>query len=254
MLCPRCGKDVGESLQICVECGRKDRFDRIIEETSEHRGLSMTHLAKPLSRRALGGLGSAAGFQLRFFAFLVDLAIVSVFVLAAELLFSGIYVHFFERLWELQADWIERVATTPTHLRLAGAYVAFCAAMVCATIFGCPYHVLMESSPLQATLGKAAFGLVVVDGQGRRLTIVRALARHLAKVLSLLSCFTGYLLAGVTPGKRALHDLIVGTYVERGETLGTTRLLITAFGAALAAYGTVSLIMLASTELRSATL
>lgn len=77
------------------------------------------------------------------------------------------------------------------------------------------YFSLMESSAGQATLGKLACGLVITDTSGRRITFARATVRYLAKIVSGLTLGLGYLLVGLTPRKRGLHDLVAGTLVLR---------------------------------------
>jgi len=76
------------------------------------------------------------------------------------------------------------------------------------------YWILMESSRYQASLGKMALGLKVVDGNGNRLSIVRALGRNLLKVLSCLTLMIGFMMAGWTQKKQALHDKITDCYVN----------------------------------------
>lgn len=75
------------------------------------------------------------------------------------------------------------------------------------------YYAGMESSKLQATVGKMAAGIKVVDAEGRRLTFGRAAGRWAASLLSYLTLYIGFLMAGWTRRKRALHDLAAGTYV-----------------------------------------
>jgi len=75
------------------------------------------------------------------------------------------------------------------------------------------YWVLMESSSVQATLGKKALGIVVTDIEGRRVTFIRGTVRYWAKVLSLLTLLIGFILAAFTPRKQALHDIISGCLV-----------------------------------------
>jgi uncharacterized RDD family membrane protein YckC len=77
------------------------------------------------------------------------------------------------------------------------------------------YFTLMESSPLQATLGKAALGVLVTDARGGRITPARANGRYWAKIISAIPLGFGYLMAGFTPRKQALHDLVAGTLVVR---------------------------------------
>jgi len=70
------------------------------------------------------------------------------------------------------------------------------------------YFAGMESSHWQATLGKKAFSLRVTDLQGRRISFLRATGRHLAKLLSFLTLFLGFLMIPFTKRKQALHDMI----------------------------------------------
>lgn len=77
------------------------------------------------------------------------------------------------------------------------------------------YEAAMESSSRQATLGKMALGLRVSDEQGRRISFLRATARYFSKILSGMILFIGYIMAGFTARKQALHDMIAGTLVTR---------------------------------------
>lgn len=75
------------------------------------------------------------------------------------------------------------------------------------------YYAGMESSKLQATVGKLALGIKVVDGQGRRLGFGRAAARWAGSIVSYLILYIGFFMAGWTRRKQALHDLMAGTFV-----------------------------------------
>ena len=76
------------------------------------------------------------------------------------------------------------------------------------------YCALLESSPWQATVGKRVIGLKVSNRRGERIGFARAAARFVAKLLSVLTLFVGYLLIVVTKRRQALHDLIAGTLVD----------------------------------------
>jgi uncharacterized RDD family membrane protein YckC len=80
---------------------------------------------------------------------------------------------------------------------------------------GLAYEVGMTASRFQATLGKLALGLRVVDRDGRRLTVGRSLGRWAAKLLSAVLLGIGFLMIAVTRRKRGLHDMIAGTLVLR---------------------------------------
>lgn len=85
---------------------------------------------------------------------------------------------------------------------------------------GIAYFAGFESSSWQATPGKRAMGMVVVDTNGRRITLGKAIGRYFAKILSALILLIGYIMIAFTERKQGLHDLIVGTLVV-GGTPGT---------------------------------
>ena len=68
-------------------------------------------------------------------------------------------------------------------------------------------------SPRQATFGKAALGLVVIDGGGHRISFLRATGRWLGKLLSWATFGIGFYLIQFTEKKQGLHDLIADTFV-----------------------------------------
>ncbi len=75
------------------------------------------------------------------------------------------------------------------------------------------YFALMESSKLQATVGKMALGIVVTDTEGDRIGLARASVRWWSKILSGLILMIGYIMAAFSERKQALHDHIAGTFV-----------------------------------------
>jgi uncharacterized RDD family membrane protein YckC len=78
------------------------------------------------------------------------------------------------------------------------------------------YHAWMESSEWQATLGKRMLGLVVTDMAGRRISFGRATVRHFSKIITnMVPLAIGYIMAGFTEKKQALHDMIAGCLVLR---------------------------------------
>ncbi len=79
------------------------------------------------------------------------------------------------------------------------------------------YYALMESSEKQATLGKMALGMVVTDTSGQRISFGRATGRYFGKILSALILLIGFIMAGFTERKQALHDLLADTLVIKGK-------------------------------------
>jgi uncharacterized RDD family membrane protein YckC len=126
------------------------------------------------------------GFWVRFLALLADSAIV--FVITAALVAGGAMA--------LGAE-----GMTPV--------------VIAAWVVGFLYWPILHASRLRATFGKALLGLHVTRFDGRRISILRALWREIAKVFSSAVFMLGYVIAAVTPRKQALHDLMAGTYVAR---------------------------------------
>ena len=78
------------------------------------------------------------------------------------------------------------------------------------------YHAKMESSSWQATLGKKVLNLRVTDLYGARVSFARASGRHFAKLItSMIPLGVGFMLAGLTERRQALHDIIAGCLVLR---------------------------------------
>jgi len=75
------------------------------------------------------------------------------------------------------------------------------------------YHTVMESSRYQATLGKLALGSIVTDLNGQRISFARANGRFFGKWVSSAFLNIGYLMAGFTEKKQALHDILASTLV-----------------------------------------
>jgi uncharacterized RDD family membrane protein YckC len=81
------------------------------------------------------------------------------------------------------------------------------------TVVNWLYYTLMESSSHQATVGKMALGMVVIDEFGGRISFARANGRYWSKILSGMFFWIGYIMAAFTEKKQALHDLIATTFV-----------------------------------------
>ncbi len=63
------------------------------------------------------------------------------------------------------------------------------------------------------TLGMRMMGLKLVGHSGSPPTVCRATVRYFARFLSILLLFSGYVVVLLHPKRRALHDLLAGTYV-----------------------------------------
>lgn len=81
-------------------------------------------------------------------------------------------------------------------------------------LFGALYYILLHWIFGQ-TLGKMLLRLKVVTLSGGPISLGTSILRWIGYLLSLLPFFAGYVMAGLRPDKRALHDLIARTRVVR---------------------------------------
>jgi uncharacterized RDD family membrane protein YckC len=142
-----------------------------------------------------------AGFWLRLAAYLIDSILlgiaVGIFIFMPLLAQSGAGEMSPESFWALYMD-TSRQGIARRLLVVMAAWL---------------YWALLESSALQATPGKRMLGLFVTDLQGRRISFARASGRFFGKAISGFLLLAGYILAGFTEKKQALHDMLAGCLV-----------------------------------------
>lgn len=97
-------------------------------------------------------------------------------------------------------------------IALLGAFSKF---IVLGVVIEWLYYALLESSAWQATIGKKTLGLEVTDLAGRRISFARATGRYFGKFISAIIFLIGYIMAGFTEKKQALHDMMAGCLVMR---------------------------------------
>ena len=143
-----------------------------------------------------------AGFWKRFIAIIIDGLILGIVELAVFIPFLGML-----GLGIMTHDKYENVGFI---FALISAYLF---AVLAALIAGCLYFALMESSAKQATLGKLAIGIKVTDMAGNRISFGRATGRYFGKYISAMILYIGFIMAGFTQQKQALHDIMAGCLV-----------------------------------------
>ena len=148
-----------------------------------------------------------AGFWIRFLAYWVDRLVVSGALLFVILPIGLVFA---------AAGAFSRDGRPAEAVAVVLAGVVWLVAVVGTWL----YFALMESSSRQATLGKLLLGLAVADPSGGRIGFGRATGRFFAKILSALVLYLGFAMAAFTERKRALHDLVAGTVVERRRRAG----------------------------------
>ena len=161
-----------------------------------------------------------AGFWRRFVAYLIDqllLGAVTFALLLPVYLIFGAGIFAFEN-WDNYGGYsnVSFVQHYDDDLTAAFiiAVILFTLIIVSVTvILQWLYYALMESSTKQATLGKMALGLKVTDLSGNRISFARATGRYFGKIISGLILNIGYIMAGFTEKKQALHDLMANCLV-----------------------------------------
>lgn len=203
MFCSNCGTAQIEEATFCTQCGKP----LVVAVAPASTSYSET----PPSRTGAAYAPQLfyAGFWLRFVAYLVDaviLGIVYVILIVVVIFASGV------------AATLRNLPENPTpDMFLRGAFVlAILALVAITTVITWLYYAWMESSPSQGTLGKMAMGLIVTDMQYRPVSFARASGRFFAKFITgLIPLCIGYIMAGFTAKKQALHDMIASCLVLR---------------------------------------
>jgi uncharacterized RDD family membrane protein YckC len=152
---------------------------------------------------------SYAGFWLRLLALIIDNTILGlgfVLILIPVIFLTGL--HNFIAEFHPEEDMNDASMVMIFALILLAATVTLLLTWL--------YHALMESSEWQATLGKKVLGLIVTDMVGRRVSFARSTGRHFGKMITnLIPAFLGYIMAGFTEKRQALHDMMSGCLVVR---------------------------------------
>lgn len=178
--CPRCKSFIQKDETECQFCQK--HFPECIEEKQAKEKKNQDTLQiKPPKEIEIGYVG----FWRRLGAAIPDLTIAALFALI---------VNFFLELYKIPNHYLYAVL-------IAGAF------------FLILYSPLCLSSPYRATIGKIAFGIVVVYDNGKQLTFFRAMVRELGKYLSLITVGIGFVMIGFTKNKQGLHDLLARTVV-----------------------------------------
>jgi uncharacterized RDD family membrane protein YckC len=184
-------------------------------------GLQELGAARPTGGAPSGWQGGGApavmyaGFWLRVVAHLIDHLLVGVPV---ALLIIGIammagFGAFFRGIRFPEGGEVNPVIA----LIFGGAFLTI---LFIAVVGGWLYYAMMESSSWQGTVGKKAIGLMVTDMADARITFGRASGRYFAKLVTGLIPFgIGYIMAGFTEKKQALHDMIASCLVIRRRVI-----------------------------------
>jgi uncharacterized RDD family membrane protein YckC len=139
------------------------------------------------------------GFWVRFVAYLIDAIIIGIASTIIRLAVSLV------------------LGTGLSILTGGGSIVILVISTLISFVAGWLYNAVMESSDKQATFGKQAMGLIVMDTNGYRISFGRATGRYFAKILSGVILYIGFVMIAFTDRKQGLHDMIADTLVVKGD-------------------------------------
>ena len=214
MYCSKCGANVADGTAFCSACG----------QPMVGFSVGQTASAAPAEPTATGGTVYAppaqagwqapaarpevayAGFWLRVVAFIIDALVLYFVGRIVTLPFAA----------SMGVGMRGMMTGHPPNMeRLLPFIHAMIGLALLRLMLNWLYFSLLESSAWQATLGKKALGLEVTDLDGNRISFGRATGRFFAKFISSIILCIGYIMAGFTERKQALHDILAGTLVIR---------------------------------------
>jgi len=164
-----------------------------------------------------------AGFWKRFLAFIIDQIIISIassILILPFIVFFGLSIFPFSHTHELNEFSITSISmqnSSENIVLLSSFLFTVIIFSIGVVLLKWLYFALMESSAKQATLGKMALGIKVVDLNGSRISFGKATGRYFGKIISALILYIGFMMAGWTVRKQALHDIMAGCLVINQE-------------------------------------
>jgi uncharacterized RDD family membrane protein YckC len=223
MFCSRCGTSLVEGTTFCTNCGAPQGIAAPVAAPIGSQ-IGAPVAAYPPSGAIAPPMGAVpmnyvpvpvmpyAGFWLRAVAYLLDALIVGVVTVP---IIIGLAVA--TGLSAALGSMGESAGNDPAAIFATAGFVMFFSLLILILLGGLwLYYALLESSNWQGTVGKKALGLIVTDLEGRRVSFARATGRFFSRLITgLVPLMIGYILAGITAKKQALHDMIAGTLVLR---------------------------------------
>jgi uncharacterized RDD family membrane protein YckC len=204
--CSRCGSEISSATAFCPTCGQAVSS---LVPTTPAPATYTPGLPAPVAPVTYTGV-EYAGFWLRLVAYIIDgfvsgvaflILLVPLFILTGAGAALG------------------RISSGEDISDQVGAFLGitfilgfFGIILVVSWL----YYALSESSSWQGTLGKKILNLKVTDLAGQPISFGRASGRYFAKIITgLIPLMIGYIMAGFTEKKQAIHDMIASCLVLR---------------------------------------
>jgi len=206
VFCSKCGAALAADTAFCQSCGNPVTRTAVANvnpaAVSPHAGVGAIVYASNVAY---------AGFWLRFVAHLIDSVIIGIaalfLIVPLFFLMGGMAI-----IGSLPRGEIARPDIGQFSALLSLIFVLAGVGVIGQWL----YFAYLESGEKQGTWGKQILGIYVTDLAGSRITFGRASGRFFAKIISgLIPLGIGYIMAGFTERKQALHDMIASCLVLR---------------------------------------
>jgi uncharacterized RDD family membrane protein YckC len=207
--CSKCGSAISPTTAFCSTCGQAISVvapAAVPSLSPVDPSQYATVATVPVTYSGV----AYAGFWLRFVAFLIDGFVTGI-------LFVALLIPLFILTGAGAA--LSRISSGEDISEQAGAFLAF---GFIVGFFGITlgvrwlYYAFSESSSWQATLGKKMLNLTVTDMSGQPISFARASGRYFSKFIThLIPLEIGFIMAGFTEKKQAIHDMIASCLVLR---------------------------------------
>ena len=206
MFCSKCGAAIAANSSFCQACGTP--VSQMVAVAAPGGGAISPHAGVGAIMYASNV--AYAGFWLRFAAHLIDDVIIGfgalVLIVPLFFLMGGVAI----------IGSLPRHGEEPNPAVIGGFLMLIFTRAGLATLAQWLYFAYLESGEKQATWGKQAVNIYVTDLSGNRVSFGRASGRFFGKIISgLIPLLIGYIMAGFTERKQALHDMIASTLVLR---------------------------------------
>jgi uncharacterized RDD family membrane protein YckC len=206
--CSKCGSEISSTTAFCSTCGQAISG---LVPAAPFLSLVDPNQYAPVVQATYGGV-AYAGFWLRFVAYIID-AVVAVVAFVILLIPLFILTGAGAVLSKIGSD--EDISDNVGAFLGIGFILGFVGVIL---VVSWLYYALSESSSWQATLGKKMLNLKVTDLTGQPISFGRASGRFFARIITkLIPLGIGYMLAGFTEKKQAIHDMIASCLVLRNS-------------------------------------
>jgi len=213
MFCSKCGNALPSGTAFCPVCGAPAPASGAPAPAIPGTAVpALAGAARAVSPHWLPAPTRAyAGFWLRFVAHLIDsmlFGIVMIALIVPLAMMTGIGAGL--------RGFHPESGNPPDPAMIFAFISSLWIFIVVAILGGWLYYAYCESSEWQGTPGKKVLNIVVTDLNGSRVSFGRASGRFFSKLVTQLIPFgIGYIMAGFTEKKQALHDMIASCLVLR---------------------------------------